>query len=203
MLSSDVMATDDEPMGARSTGFSPFAILNVSSATGLPQEMVGSARGVNGQGRVLHPSVAAVETGPNGRAPFWSSTRALAGLVAGWNSRTENEMQGFSSKSSRTGRSHELQIPVTLEGRTWGKRAFSLSFFASRTRQSSSLWVMILWYEHHICLPPLCCHYPPQLRLISLVPASLLVLPSFTSPILPMNYLKVGAVLLIGSNLLQ
>ena len=43
--------------------------------------MVDSVRGVNGQGRVLNPSVAAVETGSNGRAPFFSYTRALAGLV--------------------------------------------------------------------------------------------------------------------------
>ena len=56
--------------------------LSSDANTSLPKEMACSARGVNGQGRVLHPSVAAVETGPNGRAPF-SSTRALAGLVTG------------------------------------------------------------------------------------------------------------------------
>ena len=82
-LSSNVTATDDEAMRAFSTGSSLFAIPNASSATGPPKEMACSARGVNGQGRVLHLSVAAVETGPNGRAPFSSSTRALAGLVAG------------------------------------------------------------------------------------------------------------------------
>ena len=81
-LSSDVTATDKEATRAFSTGSSSFAIPNVSSATGPPKEMACSARGVNGQGRVLHPSVAAVETGPNGRAPF-SSTRALAGLGTG------------------------------------------------------------------------------------------------------------------------
>ena len=81
-LPSDVTATDDEVMKAFSTGSSSFAIPNVSSATGPPKEMACSARGVNGQGRVVHLSVAAVETGPNGRAPF-SSTRALTGLVAG------------------------------------------------------------------------------------------------------------------------
>ena len=69
-LSLDVTATDDEARRAFSTGSSSFAIPNVSS------------RGVNGQGRVLHPSVTAVKTGPNGRASF-SSTRALAGLVTG------------------------------------------------------------------------------------------------------------------------
>ena len=83
-LSSDVTATDDEAMRAFSTGPSSFAIPNVPSATGPQKEMACSARGVNGQGRVYHPSVAAVKTGSNGRAPFSSSTRSLAGLVAGW-----------------------------------------------------------------------------------------------------------------------
>ena len=164
-LSLDVTATDDEAVRAFSTDSSSFAIPNVSSVTGPPKEVVCSARGlngqgrilhpsvaavktgpngrahfssstralaglvagwsstrgVNGQGRVLHPSVAAVRTGPNGRAPFSSSTRALAGLAAGWTSLAKNEMQGFSSESSRTGRSHELQISGTLGGRTWAK----------------------------------------------------------------------------------
>ena len=61
-LSSDVTATDDEAMRAFSTGSSSFAIPNVPSATGPPKEMACSARGVNGQGRILHLSVAAVET---------------------------------------------------------------------------------------------------------------------------------------------
>ena len=78
----DVTATDDEAMRAFSTGSSSVAIPNVSSATSLSIEMACPARGGNGQGRVLHPSVAAVETGPNGRASC-SSTRALAGLVTG------------------------------------------------------------------------------------------------------------------------
>ena len=85
MLSLDVMATDDGAMRAFSTGSSSFALSHVSSATGPPKEMACSARGVNGQGRVLHPSVATVETGPNGRAPFFS-TQALAGVVRGWGS---------------------------------------------------------------------------------------------------------------------
>ena len=92
-LSLDVTATDDEARRAFSTGSSSFAIPNVSLATGPPKEMACSARRVNGPGRVLHPSVAAVETGPNGRAPF-SSTRALAGLAAGCTSFAKNEMQG-------------------------------------------------------------------------------------------------------------
>ena len=82
VLSSDVTATDDEAMRAFSTGSSSSAIPNVFSATGPPKEMACSARGINGQRRVLHPSVAAVETGSNGQAPF-SSTRALPGLVTG------------------------------------------------------------------------------------------------------------------------
>ena len=81
-LSLDVTATDDEPMRAFSTGSSSFAIPNVSSATGPTLEMACLAPGVNCQGRVLHLSIAAVETGPNGRAPF-SSTRALVGFVTG------------------------------------------------------------------------------------------------------------------------
>ena len=85
-LSSDVTTTDDEVMRAFSTGSSSFALPNVSLATGRPKEIAFSARGVNGQRRVIHPSVAAVETGPNGRAPFFFSTRALAGLVADWGS---------------------------------------------------------------------------------------------------------------------
>ena len=84
--SSDVTVTNDEAMTTFSTGSSSFAIPNVPSATGPPKEMACSARGVNGQGRVFYPSVAAVETGPNGQAPLSSSTRALAGLVAGWGS---------------------------------------------------------------------------------------------------------------------
>ena len=71
-LSSDVTTTDDEAMRAFLTSSSSFAVPNVSSATGSPKEMACSARGVNGQERVLNPSVAAVETGPNGRAPFSS-----------------------------------------------------------------------------------------------------------------------------------
>ena len=203
-LSSDVTATDDEATSAFSTGFSSFAIPNVFSATSPLKEMACSAREVNGQGRVLHPSVAAVETGPNDRTPFSSSTQALAGLVAGWgsargvngqgrvlhssvaavdtgpNDRTpfsstwalagfvadwtslpEDEMQGFSSESSRTGRFRELQIPGTLGGRTWAKWALPLSPFAALAWQSASLWVVVLWYEHHICPPPLCC-FPPD-----------------------------------------
>ena len=81
-LSSDVKATDDEAMRAFSTGSASFAIPNDSSATGPPKEIACLAREVNGQGRVLHPSVAAIETRPNGRTPF-SSARALAGLVTG------------------------------------------------------------------------------------------------------------------------
>ena len=49
-----------------------------------------------------------------GRAPFSISTRPLAGFDAGWTFLIENELQGFSSESSRIGRSHELQIPATL-----------------------------------------------------------------------------------------
>ena len=85
-LSLDVTATDDEAVRAFPTGSSSFTIPNVSSATGPPKQGACSARGVNGQGRVLHLAAAAVETGPIGRAPFSSSTRALAGLVAGWGS---------------------------------------------------------------------------------------------------------------------
>ena len=92
-----------------STVSSPFPIPNmwqrfdVFSATGTLKEMAGSARQVNGQGRVLHPSVAAVGAGPKDRASFSFSTRALADLVADWISLAENEMQRFSSESSRTG----------------------------------------------------------------------------------------------------
>ena len=186
VLSLDIMATDDEAMRAFSTGSSSFAILHVCSATGPPKEMAcsargvndqgrvlhpsvaavetgpngrppfsstlalaglvagwSSARGVNGQGRVLHPSVAAVETGPNGRAPF-SSTRALEGLLAGWTSLTKNDMQGFSSESSRPERSYELQTLETLGGRTWVKWALPLDPFARVARQSASLWVVVL-----------------------------------------------------------
>ena len=186
-------------MRAFSTGSSSFVIPNVSSATGPPKVMSCSARGVNGQGRVLHPSVATVETGPNDRAPFSSSSRALAGLVAGWSSAreangqgrvlhpsvaavetgpngratfsstrtseglvvdwtslTKNEMQGFSSESTRPERSYELQTPETLGWWTWAKWALPLGLFAGLVRQSASLWVVVLWYEHHICPPPLC-----------------------------------------------
>ena len=139
----DVTATDDEAMRAFSTGSSSYAIPNVSSATGPTKKMACSARGVNGHGRVPHPSVAAVETGPNGRAPF-SSTRALKGLLAGWTSLVKNEIESFSSESSRTGRSHELQTLETLGGRTWAKWALPLGLFAGLVWQSASLWVVVL-----------------------------------------------------------
>ena len=93
-LSSDVTATDDEAMRAFSTGSSSFAIPNVSSATDPPKKMACSARGANGQGRVLHPSAAAVETRPSGRTHFSFSTRALAGLIAGWSSARGVKGQG-------------------------------------------------------------------------------------------------------------
>ena len=208
-LSSDVTATDDEATRAFSTGSSSFAIPNVSSAAGPPKEMIDAAPGVNDQGRVLHPSIAAVKTGSNGRVPFssatralaglvegwgsargvngqgrvlhlsvaavktgpngwahFSSTQALAGLVAGWTSLAENEMQGFSSESSRTVRSHELQIPGTLGRRTWAKWALPLSPFDGLAGQSASLWVVVLCYEYHICPPPLLLLLPPWLQLI-------------------------------------
>ena len=60
------------------------AEFDVFSATGLPKKMAGLACGVNGQGRVLHPSVTAGFTGSNDRAPFSSSTRAQADLVTDW-----------------------------------------------------------------------------------------------------------------------
>ena len=150
------MATDDETMRAFSTGSSPFFIFNFSSATGPPKEIPGSARGVNGQRQVLHPSVAVVGAGPNGRAPFSPSTWALVGLVTGCTSLAENEMQSFLSESSGTGRSFELQIPGTFGGETWTKWALPLSLFAGLVRQSASPWVVVLWYEHHICPPSLC-----------------------------------------------
>ena len=111
-------------------------------------------------GSSFHPSVAAVWTGLNGRAPFSSSTRALAVLVVSWISFAKKEMQSFSSEKSHTERSHELQIPESLRGRTWVKWALPLSLFAGPVRQSSSLWVVVLLYEHHIC-PPLLCYCCP------------------------------------------
>ena len=87
--------------------------------------------------------------------------QALAGLVAGWTSVAENEMQDLSSESSHTARSHELQIPGTLGGRTWAKWALPLSPFAGLAGQSASLWVGVLWYEDRIFPPLLCCCCPP------------------------------------------
>ena len=161
-LSSDVTATDDEAMRAFSTGPSSLAILNFYSVTGPPKEVAGSARGVYSQGRVFHPSIAAVGAAPNGRAPFFSSssTRGLTGLFAGWTSLAGNKMQGFSSESSRTGRSHELQIPGTLGGRTKAEWALPLSLFAGLARQSALLWVVVLLFEHHIIPPLFCCCFP-------------------------------------------
>ena len=94
--------------------------------------------------------------------PFSSSTRALAGFAAGYTFLAKNEMQGFSSESSRTGRFHELQIPGTLGEQTWARWALTLSPFAGLARQSTSLWVVVLWYEHHISPPLLCCCCPPD-----------------------------------------
>ena len=108
-----------------------------------------------------------------------------------------NEMQGYLSESSLTGRSHELQIPGTLGGRTWAKWALRLSPFASLARQSASLWVVVLWYEHHIPPPSPVMMLPARLRLIRLMSTSLLVLPSSVSAILVVGCLEVGAVVLI------
>ena len=139
-------AADDETMRAFSTESSSFAIIpnmkqrfDVSSAIGPPKEMAGSVRRANDQGQALQPSIAAVRAGPNGRVPFSSSIRTSAGFVAGWIYIAENEMQGFSLESPRTGRSHELHIPGTLEERTWAKWALLLSLFAGLARQSASL----------------------------------------------------------------
>ena len=64
-------------------------------------------------------------------------------------------MQGFSSESSRTGRSNVLQIPETLGGRAWTKWTLPLDLFVGLARQSASLWVVGLWYDHHISPSPL------------------------------------------------
>ena len=98
-LSSDVTATDDEAIRAFSTGSSSFDIPNVYQMFDflqLPilQRKWPAQHAVNGQGRVFRSSVVAVEPGPNGRAPFSSSTRALAGLVAGWGSARKVNGQG-------------------------------------------------------------------------------------------------------------
>ena len=129
--------TDNKVMRTLSTGCSPFAILNVFSPTGPPKEIAGSARGVNRQGRDLPPSIAAVRAGPSGRAPIFSSNRCLAGFTAGSTPLAKNDIQGVSSESSLTGRSHELQIPGTHGGRTWVKWALPLSLFTPLARQSA------------------------------------------------------------------
>ena len=49
--------------------------------------------------------------------------------------------------------------------------------------------------------PPLCCCCPPRLRLMRLMSASLLVLPSSASLILLMDCLKLGAVVLVVTEL--
>ena len=146
------------------------------------------------------PSVAAAETGPNTRLPFSSSTRALVGLVADWTSLAKNEVQGFSSESSRPERSHELQTPETLGGRTWAKWALPLGLFAGLVRQSASLWVVVLWCEHQSSPPPSAL-LSVRLRLIWLMSASLLVVPMSASSTLVMGCLEVGAVVLVVAEL--
>ena len=49
-------------------------------------------------------------------------------------------MQGFSSKSSRTERFHELQIPGTLGRQTWAKWVLPLGLFVGLAWQSAWLW---------------------------------------------------------------
>ena len=77
-----------------------------------------------------------------------------------------------------------------------------LSLFAGLTRQSASLWVVVLCYEHHISPPssPLLLLLP-RLRLMRLMSASMLVLPASASLILLIDCLKVGAVVLIVAKL--
>ena len=88
-LSWDIIKAEDEVMIIFSTGSSSSAVPNmqqrfdVSSATGPRKEMAGSARRVNGQGRVLHPFVATVGARLNGQTPFFPSTWDSAGRVAG------------------------------------------------------------------------------------------------------------------------
>ena len=115
-----------------------------SLATGSKNEMAGSAREINDQGRVLHTSFAAVGAGPDGGVPFSSPTWASAGLVAVWTSLTEDEMQGFSSESSCTGRPHDLHVPGTLGGQTWVEFSLMLGLFTGLARQSESLGVVVL-----------------------------------------------------------
>ena len=100
-LSLGATATDDEPVRAFSTGSSSFALPIVSSATGLSKEVACSARRVNGQGRVLHPSVTAVETGPGMAGPPSPPLLGLwLRLVAGWSSARGVNGQGRSLHSS-------------------------------------------------------------------------------------------------------
>ena len=49
--------------------------------------------------------------------------------------------------------------------------------------------------------PPPLLLLPPRLRLMRLIPASLLVLPSSASLVLLMDYLKLGAVVLVVAEL--
>ena len=94
LLPWDIIKAEDEVMIIFSTGSSSSAVPNMeqrfdfSSATGPRKEMAGSARRVNGPGRVLHPFVATVGARSNGRTPFFSSTWDSAGRVAGWTPRT-------------------------------------------------------------------------------------------------------------------
>ena len=109
-------------------------------------------------------------------------------------------MQDFLSESCYTGRSYELQIPGTLKGPTWAKWALPLSLFAGLTRQSASLWIVVLWYEHNISPLP-SATAAPRLWLMRLMTASLLVLPLSVSLVLLKDCLKIDAVVLIVAEL--
>ena len=153
----------------------------------------GSARGVNSQGRVLHLSVAAVETGSNGRAPF-SSTRTLAGLVAGWTSLAENEMQGFSSESSGQGAPMSCRSQERSEdglGRSGRCRLARWTTWHGIRRHCG--WQSYVMSTTFAPPPPLLL-LPLWLRLIRLMSASLLVVLLSASPVLLMCCLKLSAV---------
>ena len=100
-------------------------------------------------------------------------------------------MQGFLSESSRTVRSHELQIPGTLGGRTWAKWGAAIGVVVGGG-------IVIL--APHLPLSPLLL-LSVRLRLIRLMSASLIVVPLSASPILVMDCLEVSAVVLIMAEL--
>ena len=104
--------------------------------------MTGFSRSANGQGHVTGDR-------PNVHMPF--SCLEVVVAAEDVTSVAEKEMNGRSESSFGLGMSRALQILCMRVCRAAATKALPFAFFMAR--QSTSLWLVVLWYKHH--LPPL------------------------------------------------